>query len=318
MRPIDVDLLVEADRLSKRFGDKAVVENVSFSVEPGRIFGLIGPSGCGKTTTIRMLTGVYRPTAGRARVFGRDPTSFSRIDREAIGYLPQHFVLYPELSVLDNLGFIAGLFGVIGRRRSRRTREVLDFVELWDARHLPAGKLSGGMQRRLGLAAALLHEPVLLFVDEPTAGIDPVLRAKFWDGFRRLREAGCTVFLTTQYVTEAEYCDRIAVLRDGKLVTLGTPNEIRREVVGGEALELEAVGLGRDRLDELARLEGLIRITPIAPDVAHLIVGDADVALPLIQSALDRMGLEIRRLERRQANFDEVFVLLMERETQPV
>lgn len=313
MLPIDVKCLVEAHGIGKRFGSEDAVEGVSFDVEPGRIFGLIGPSGSGKTTTLRMLLGIYRPTEGWVKVLGRDPMRFRPSDRELIGYLPQHFVLYQELTALENLAFVAGIYGLVGERRRRRMREVLDFVELWDARDRAAGDLSGGMQRRLGLATALVHQPVLLCVDEPTAGIDPVLRAKFWDGFRALRDQGCTILMTTQYVTEAEYCDRVAVLREGRLVALGTPAEIRRQAMGGDALELEAEGLTREHLADIERLPGMQRVTPISPNVAHLVVDDADRATPEVRAAAERLGLRIRHLEVRPLNFDEVFVLLMEK-----
>ena len=308
MRP-----LIEATEIAKAFGDRTVVQRVSFEVEPGSIFGLIGPSGCGKTTTIRMLTGVHRPTSGRVQVLGLDPTQFSRSDRERIGYLPQHFVLYRELSVEDNLQFVAWLYGVVGKEFRRRACEVLEWVELSDARKTTAGALSGGMQRRLGLAAALLHQPLLLFVDEPTAGIDPILRAKFWEGFRALRDQGRTIFLTTQYVTEVEYCDRVAVLREGKLVALGTPVDIRREAVGGEALELQAEGLSRRHLARLRMASGVVSVEAISTDVAHLVVDDAEACLPEVRSAVEGMGLRAERLEKRHVNFDEVFVLLMRR-----
>lgn len=306
--------IITADNVTKEFGHKVAVNQLSFDVETGSIFGLIGPSGCGKTTTLRMLTGVYHPSSGSVRVLGLDPRCFTQGDRVRIGYLPQHFVLYHELTVLDNLSFVAGLFGVVGSRFNQRAREVLDFVELWDARNLPAGKLSGGMQRRLGLAAALLHEPILLFVDEPTAGIDPVLRAKFWKGFRVLRDSGCTIFLTTQYVTESEYCDRVAVLRSGKLVIVGTPADIRREALGGDALEMEAEGLGRRMLSKLRQIPGVRKVDSVAGDIAYLVVDEAETALREVRAASERLGIEVERLERRQVNFDEVFVLLMERD----
>ncbi len=304
--------MIEANGVSKRFADRAAVSDLTFDIEPGTIFGLVGPSGCGKTTTIRLLTGVYRPTAGSVRVFGHDPTRFSRADREKIGYLPQHFVLYPELSVLENLGFVAGLFGVV-RKRRQRAREVLDFVDLWDDRDKPARELSGGMQRRLGLAAALLHEPTLLFVDEPTAGIDPVLRARFWDGFRELRERGCTIFLTTQYVTEAEYCDRVAVLRDGRLVTIGAPADIRRAVAGDDAVDLEAAGLDTVAIQTLEALPGTKRVTVISPEVVHIVTDDSE---DVIADALRALNVTPRRLARRQPSFDEVFVMLMDQADQ--
>jgi ABC-2 type transport system ATP-binding protein len=307
----DEEPIVSVKNVTKAFGGRSVVRELSFDVEPGRIFGLIGPSGCGKTTTIRLVTGVYRPSVGSIRVLGREPIRFTRRDRERIGYLPQHFVLYRELSVTENLGFVAGLYGLV-RRRNRRIREALEFVELWDSRETLAGNLSGGMQRRLGLAAALVHEPALVLVDEPTAGIDPVLRAKFWDGFRDLRDTGHTIFLTTQYVTEADYCDQVAVLREGKLLVLGTPNEIRRQVVGGDALELEAKGLNHESLAKLLQVPAIHKLTIVSSDLAHLVVDDAAASLPEVQRAVESLGLSVKRLGLRHVNFDEVFVQLME------
>ena len=303
--------MIEALGVSKSFGPLVAVDDLNFDILPGEIFGLVGPSGCGKTTTIRLLTGVYKPTTGSVRVFGHDPARFSRADRERIGYLPQHFVLYPELSALENLGFVAGIFGVV-RKRRQRVREVLDFVDLWGDRDKPASELSGGMQRRLGLAAALLHEPALLFVDEPTAGIDPVLRARFWDGFRELRERGCTIFLTTQYVTEAEYCDRVAVLREGRLVTIGTPADIRQAVVGGGAVELVTDGLDPTAVQLLEALPGVRQVVVMSPEVVHLLVDDAEHSEQTIAEALRAVNVTPRRIARREPSFDEVFVMLME------
>lgn len=311
MHVYDDELIISVKNVTKAFDKRPVVQGLSFDVEPGRIFGLIGPSGCGKTTTIRLVNGVYRPSMGTIRVMGREPIRFTRQDRERIGYLPQHFVLYRELSVAENLSFVAGLYGLV-RRGHKRIRETLEFVELWDSRETLAGNLSGGMQRRLGLAAALVHEPALVFVDEPTAGIDPVLRAKFWDGFRSLRESGHTIFLTTQYVTEADYCDQVAVLREGKLLVLGTPSEIRRQAVGGDTLELETDGLSHGSLAELRQVPGIRKLTIISAELAHLIVDDAAAALPQVHRAVESLGLPVKRLGVRQVSFDEVFVHLME------
>src|SRR5438874_1261928 len=193
--------------VGRRFGDLQAVSGVSLDVPEGAILGLIGPSGSGKTTVVRMLTGVLAPTTGRLCVLGEEPRRFHRKTRERIGYMPQHFVLYPDLTVEENISFVASLFGLLWRRRRRRVRQALELVELWDVRRRRASQLSGGMQRRLELAWALVPEPALLGLDEPTAGNDPVLRQTIWEEFRRLRSAGRTLFVTTQYVGEAEYCD---------------------------------------------------------------------------------------------------------------
>src|SRR5688572_14691543 len=168
------ELIVMADGVTKRFEERDVVQDLSLEIDAGQIFGIIGPSGCGKTTTIRMLLGVLRPTAGELLVLGRRPHQFRRRDRERLGYMPQLFVLFPELSVIENLHFAASIYGMSWFGRGKRLRAMLEFVELWDARSRPAGQLSGGMQRRLELAATLVHEPQLIFLDEPTAGVDPV------------------------------------------------------------------------------------------------------------------------------------------------
>ena len=174
--PTPREAAVVIERATKRFGDAIAVDDISLTVPSGTILGVIGPSGAGKTTTVRMLTGALSPTEGEVRVLGEDPRRFRRQTRERIGYMPQQFTLYPDLTARENVDFVASLFGVLWRTRHRRTREVLELVDLWDVRGRRAGDLSGGMQRRLELACALVHDPALLFLDEPTAGIDPLLR----------------------------------------------------------------------------------------------------------------------------------------------
>src|SRR5207253_4083246 len=190
----------------------------------GTTLGIIGPSGSGKTTLIRMLTGTLEPSEGKLSVLGQHPRRFTRHTRERLGYMPQHFVLYEELTATENLSFVAALFGLLWPKRGRRVKEMLRLVELWDARNRRARHLSGGMQRRLELACALVHDPLLLFIDEPTAGLDPLLREKIWTEFRRLREAGRTLVVTTQIVGEAAYCDTVAVLARGRLIALAPPD----------------------------------------------------------------------------------------------
>lgn len=303
---------IRMDRVSKEFDKQTVVENASLDVQRGEIFGFVGPSGSGKTTTVRMMTGVYAPTSGQISVLGQEPAHFSRHNRESFGYLPQQFVLYPNLSVMENMRFAASLYGLGYRERGPKIQRALEFVELWDVRGRLADQLSGGMRRRLGLAAATVHEPRLVFADEPTAGIDPVLRERFWEGFKELRERGRTLFVTTQYVTEAEYCDHVALMAEGKIVANDTPEGLRRKSLGGEAIDVEYTGLGRDAVAFLEDIPGVRSVQRKRTGEARLIVDDASSLIPVLVNAISEKGGSIEFIEEYRPNFDEVFVLLVQ------
>ena len=298
--------------VTRRFDGVVAVDGVSFDVPEGSIVGLIGPSGSGKTTVVRMLTGTIDPTEGEVRVLGEDPRTFTRETRERIGYVPQLFVLYPELTVAENLSFVSSLFGVLWWRKRRRIREVLELVELWDERHRKAKDLSGGMQRRLVLASALVHQPRVLFVDEPTAGIDPVLRQTIWDELRRLRDQGQTLLVTTQYLGEAEYCDRIALLVAGRLVAFSEPEQMRHDLLGGEAVEV----VTRRAIDaeDLAGIRGIRVVEQHGPRRLRLITEDAALAAPRIMEAITANGAEVVSISEYRPSFDEVFTQLLARE----
>jgi ABC-2 type transport system ATP-binding protein len=308
------ELAVMATGVTKRFEERDVVQDLTLEIETRQIFGIIGPSGCGKTTTIRMLLGVLRPTAGELLVMGRRPHRFRRRDRERLGYMPQLFVLFPELSVLENMHFAASIYGMGWFGRGKRLKASLEFVELWDARSRPAGQLSGGMQRRLELAATLVHDPELIFLDEPTAGADPVLRAKFWEHFRQLRDEGRTLIVTTQYVTESEYCDRLAVLRDGHLVVTGTPDEVRLRAMGGDVVCVSGKDLDRHAVAAARAVDGVRRIRRVDDDSLQVIVDDAGSAVPALVEALNDAGVGVDGVEEQHVSFDDVFVRLMEAE----
>ena len=311
--------VIEVENLVKRFGGEEVLGGLDLTVEEGEIFGLIGPSGSGKSTLMRILTGYLTPSEGKVRVLDKTPTTFTSKDRRRMGYMPQGFVLYPELSVRQNLNFVAGLYGLTFGKRRWRVRETLEFVELWEHRRKTAQNVSGGMQRRLQLAAALVHEPELLFVDEPTANLDPILRRRFWEEFRHLREQGRTLFVTTQYVGEAELCDRVGLLSGGTLVALGTPDELRRRAFGGEFIQL-VLGGGPGSLGErLEALERLGRVEEVRKDEqktekttsrVRLLVEDANAALLEVMEVLD--GAEVLSADIPKASFDEIFFRLVE------
>jgi ABC-2 type transport system ATP-binding protein len=303
--------IVVMDHVTLRYGDLAAVQDVSLRVPAGTILGVIGPSGSGKTTLIRMLTGTLPPTEGDLEVLGEHPRKFRRQTRERLGYMPQHFVLYDELTASENLSFVASLFGLMWPKRGRRVKRLLMLLELWDARKRRARQLSGGMQRRLELACALVHDPVLLFVDEPTAGLDPMLRQKIWTEFRRLRDTGRTLVVTTQVVSEAEYCDRVAVLSQGRLIALAPPEELRRLASGGEVIQIRTSATFDGSI--LEGLSGVRRIRQRAPREILVIADDAATATPRVVEAIQAAGGNVEASSEFRPTFDEVFSTLVTR-----
>jgi ABC-2 type transport system ATP-binding protein len=304
------------DHVTKRIGDAVLVEDVTFQVNRGEIFGFIGPSGSGKTSTIRLLTGVLQPTEGTVRTLGVDPSHTSRVTQEGFGYMPQLFVLYPTMTVRENLEFVAGLYGLGWRERRRQINHLLAFVELEEAQSRLAQQISGGMQRRLELAASLLHSPSLLFADEPTAGIDPVLRSKFWDEFRRLRDEGRTLFVTTQYVGESEYCDRVGVIRRGRLIALDTPLGLRRAAMGGDVVDVHSNNWTTPAIQGLVDRKIAHYVQPVSATEVRAHVAEAGPAIPAIIEYLQTLNADVLRIEEYRPNFDEVFVELMRRDAQ--
>ncbi|MCA1588616.1 MAG: ABC transporter ATP-binding protein [Chloroflexi bacterium] len=302
--------IIVMDRVTRAFGEHVAVRDLSLAVTAGTIVGLIGPSGSGKTTTVRMLTGTLGRTEGGIRVLGEDPMHFSRRARGRIAYMPQLFSLYEDLSAQENVGFVAALYGIGPFRRRRLIRDALAVVDLTEVRHRLARDLSGGMQRRLELACALVHSPDVLFVDEPTAGIDPMLRQAVWDEIRRLRDEGRTLLVTTQYVAEAEYCDHVALIADGELVAFDTPDELRRLVFGGEVLEVNAQRTVEPEM--LDGIPGILRISQPGPRQLFVTTEDAASTTPRIVEALRAHGIEVLGLQEHQPTFDEVFTGLVE------
>lgn len=302
--------VISARGLTRAFNGHVAVDGLSFDVEPGAILGLIGPSGSGKTTTIRMLTGTLSRTRGECRVLGEDPMRFSRRTRRELAYMPQLISLYGDLSAEENVGFVAGLYGVGPFRRRRLIRLALEIVGLWDVRRRLARHLSGGMQRRLELACALVHSPSVLFVDEPTAGIDPMLRKAIWEELRRLRSNGRTLLVTTQYVADAEYCDSVALIVDGELVALDRPEALRRMVFGGEVLQVDTNHAVDPEM--LGPLDGLLNVRQTQPRQLIVVARDGSVATPRIIDVLSRQGVDVVGLSEYRPSFDEVFAGLVE------
>jgi ABC-2 type transport system ATP-binding protein len=309
---------IRMHRVTKTFGDVGVVD-LSIEVTSGTILGLVGPSGCGKTTTVRLLTGIYRPDTGEIRVLGDTPGRMRPQTRTRIGYMPQHYVLSQHMTVWNTLWFAASLYGLPWRNRRAHLRDILGLVDLINHQSKRVAALSGGMQRRLSLACTLVHRPDLIFADEPTAGIDPDLRARFWEHFRDLRDRGHTLFVTTQYIGEVEHCDRVAVMREGRLVALETPTGLRRRAMGGDAIILRVNPADAARAAEIIRAASQVksvRLSQNQPGTLYTTFTEASSALPHILRLLGepRSGdpVQVLHIAEYKPSFDEIFMLLME------
>jgi ABC-2 type transport system ATP-binding protein len=269
---------------------------------------------------VRLLTGIEQPTEGEVHVLGTPPAAFGPDDRGRMGYMPQLSVLFPSLSLLENLNFTASLYGMPLRRRGR-LREALGLVELWDERHKRLKDASGGMQRRLALAAAVVHGPELLFLDEPTAGVDPVLRRKFWTRFGELRNEGRTLFVTTQYVSEAAYCDLVGVISAGRLIAFDTPDGLRRQAYGGDLLEVHTRDpIRSETVHDISALPYVRRCTRIGDDERGLrvTVDEGRTASPRLSDWFDDRAIPLESVDQDSRPFDDVFVELVERSRREV
>ncbi len=308
------DKAVVATDLTKRFGDFTAVDGITFSVPAGIIFGFLGPNGAGKTTTIRMLLGLLRPTAGSARVLGYDVAKQSAELRRHIGYMSQKFSLYEDLTVVQNLNFYGGTYGVRGRKLQERKAYILHMAGLEGREHELTRNLSGGWKQRLALGTAIIHEPQMLFLDEPTAGVDPISRRVFWDLLYALAEGGTTILVTTHYMDEAEHCQEIAFIQRGKLVAQGSPEEIKTQEMHGQVLEVQC-----DREDlaiPILRDLGLFEEVALYGDLIHVVSDDPKKDIPAIRSALKKEGIHVASVERIAPSLEDVFISTARRHAQ--
>ena len=298
------DPVVITENLTRRFGDFIAVDHVSFSVEAGEIVGYLGPNGSGKTTTIRMLLGLYEPSEGKATVLGFDAFRQSEQVRRRSGYMSQKFALYDDLTVWENLNFYGGIYGIHARKRIEETLALVGLAghgsEL--ARALPAG-----WRQRLALAIALVHQPKLLFLDEPTSGVDPTARRSFWDLIYAMASEGVTVFVTTHYMDEAEYCGRVGMMRDGKLLALDTPAALKARFVPGDVWELHAEPL-QVALNASETCAGVLRVG-LAGDHLRMIT-ERGMKENDLRLGLKSAGLVVAVLERGEPTLEDVFLSL--------
>ncbi|MCO5045296.1 MAG: ABC transporter ATP-binding protein [Kiritimatiellae bacterium] len=306
----DANLTVEVRDLEKRFGSFVAVNRISLEVSRGEVFGFLGPNGAGKSTTIRMLCGILAPSGGSGSVAGFDIRTQQEKIKANIGYMSQKFSLYEDLTVEENINFYSGIYGIPDAKKEERKEWALEMAGLREHRGTQTRDLSAGWRQRLSLGCAILHEPPVIFLDEPTSGVDPISRRQFWDLIYTLAGRGVTVFVTTHYMDEAEYCDRIALIYRGELIALGAPAELKAQSMRDQIVEV--VG---DRPQEAMRV---CEAVPEAKEVAlfgrglHIVVNDAELAIPVLTTALQTARCPIERIERIPPSMEDVFVSLIE------
>jgi ABC-2 type transport system ATP-binding protein len=310
--PIDGKAVAVKD-LVKRFGDFTAVDRISFSVPKGEIFGFLGPNGAGKSTTIRMLCGILAPTAGSGSVAGFDISTESERIKEHIGYMSQRFSLYEDLTVEENIEFYGEIYGVPPQLLNERKRWIIEMADLAERSKSLTGELASGWKQRLALGCAMVHEPEMVFLDEPTSGVDPVSRRNFWDLIYDLAGQGVTVFVTTHYMDEAEHCDRLAMIYGGKLIALGSPRELKKRYLAGTLLEVRAQPL-------MAALEALhkrpeVKEVAIYGTALHLIVDGPEVIEP-VRERLIQAGVTVEKVEPIAPSLEDVFVAITEQADQ--
>jgi len=296
--------------ITKRFGDFVAVDSVSLEVKIGEIFGFLGPNGAGKSTTIRMLCGILTPTSGSGSVAGFDVSRNAEKIKEHIGYMSQRFSLYEDLTVEENINFYSGIYKIPQDKRLDRKEWVLDMAGLRSHRTSKTGILSAGWKQRLALGCAILHEPPVIFLDEPTSGVDPISRRNFWDLIYHLAEQGTTIFVTTHYMDEAEYCDRLGLIYRGQLIALGTPEELKTGFMAEEVIEVSCES-AHEAMEFIEELEG-IRHAALFGRGLHVVAENADRAMPAMKDALDKRGITLHSMEKILPSLEDVFVSLIE------
>ncbi len=297
---------IEVLGLTKKFGEFIAVNNVNFNVQRGEIFGFLGPNGAGKTTTIRMLLGLLRPTSGTAKVIGFDVVKESEAMRQHIGYMSQKFSLYSDLTVEENLNFYGGVYGVRGKRLRERKKYILHMAGLTGRERELTRNLSGGWKQRLALGVAIIHQPDVLFLDEPTAGVDPISRRAFWELIYDLAENGTTILVTTHYMDEAEHCQSLVFIQRGHLVAQGSPEAIKVSQMHGDVVEIDC--------DDAARSVPLLRQMNLFEEVAlygaliHVVTDRAQAHIPLIEQTLTGQGITVTSAARIAPSLEDVFI----------
>jgi ABC-2 type transport system ATP-binding protein len=301
---------VEVHNLEKRFGSFTAVSRISFDVAPGRIFGFLGPNGAGKSTTIKMLCGILTPTSGTGTVGGFDILTQQNKIKQNIGYMSQRFSLYEDLTVEENVNFYAGIYGLSREKTKARKEWIIHMAGLEELRSSLTRTLSVGWKQRLALGCAIIHEPPIIFLDEPTSGVDPISRGNFWDLIRTMAEKGTTVFVTTHYMDEAEHCDTIALIYRGAIIAAGTPRQLKTDFMKGDVLKISLPD-SQQWLERLAALPVVTESALFGSDI-HAVVSNAATALPLIRKFLDQHAAGSYVINKIEPSLEDVFVWLIE------
>lgn len=310
MTPHDETVAVTVRNLERRFGGFVAVNRVSFDVRRGEIFGFLGPNGSGKSTTIRMLTGILAPSGGSGTVAGFDINAEAEQIKAHIGYMSQKFSLYEDLTVEENIDFYGGIYRIPKGKREERKNWVIAMAGLAEHRRSRTSILSGGWKQRLALGCAILHEPPVIFLDEPTSGVDPLSRRRFWDLIYDLSSRGVTIFVTTHYMEEAEYCDRIGLIHRGDLIAVGTPRELKTSLMREDVLHV-ACERPQDAMFVIEGLDSVKEVALFGKDL-HVVASDGEAAANAVRERLQTEGYRIDRIEPITASLEDVFVSLVE------
>ena len=306
--------VIQARGLVKRFGDFTAVDGIEFEVRPGEIFGFLGPNGSGKTTTIRMMLGLLQPSEGDVTVLGVPVTEKPEQIRPHIGYMSQRFSLYNDLTVMQNLRFYGRVYGLKNAKLRERISEAVEMAGLVGHEQTPTRDLAGGWRQRLALGAAILHRPQIVFLDEPTAGVDPLSRRAFWELLYHLIRQDITVFVTTHYMDEAEHCHRLAFIQHGKLIAYGNPEKIKREMMRGQVLEIVADDPPR-ALKTLRAVNddenGLFYEIDLFGSLVHIVVPDIEEKMPFIREKLEQAGVRVADMNVIEPSLEDVFIACM-------
>ncbi len=304
------DFAVSVNKLEKKFGKFTAVNKIDFEVPRGEIFGFLGPNGAGKSTTIRMLCGIVTPTSGEGQVGGFNVINEQELIKEHIGYMSQKFSLYEDLTVEENIDFYSGIYKIPKAKKAERKEWIIKMADLESFRHSLTKTLSGGWKQRLALGCAIIHEPKIIFLDEPTSGVDPIARASFWSLIKDMSSEGVTVFVTTHYMDEAENCNRIALIYKGNIIAMGGPKDLKTSYMKSDCLEI-SLSDSEEWIDKLSSLDTVEETALFGLNI-HALVKDSKISIPLIEKFLKESNAKDFRVKKIDPSLEDVFVSLIE------